>query len=110
MYYPQSRLLSDEKNIRGLGRIAFPNTAEKLTQLDAKYTISTDIIYQKRFLPHRTARDPIGLNAVFGDGHVAFSTSPKAFQEFLWKDASAVNSVLENNPDYYRYVLSQLRP
>ena len=110
MYYPQSKILNDPRNIRGLGKIAFPNTAEKLTQLDAKYTISTDIVYQKRFLPHRTSKEPNGLNAVFGDGHVTFSTSPKAFQEFLWRDASDVNSVLENNPDYYRYVLSELRP
>ena len=110
MYYPQSKILAREKNVRGVGRIAFPNTARKMDEFDARFTVSTDVIYQRRFLPHRLSNDPYGLNALFGDGHVSFSTSPDAFQDFLWADASDVNSVLENNPDYYRTVLSRLRP
>jgi hypothetical protein len=42
------------------------------------------LIYTRRTLPHTTAKNPTGLNALWGDSHVSFSNTKKAFDPSLW--------------------------
>jgi len=54
------------------------------SQLVAQRSIATDLIYTVRMRPHTTSRNPIGINALWGDTHVSFSTTKRAFDPKLW--------------------------
>ncbi len=110
IYYPQSDVP------------ARPNTApretewrlvaEKSTQLVSHRTITTDLIYTESTRPHTSNKNPIGINALWGDMHVSFSTTPGAFDPNLW-DSGAHHVGKENpgdNPTKFRTIVGQLRP
>ena len=85
--------------------------AEKSTQLVAQRSMVTDLIYTLATRPHTTSRNPVGINALWGDGHVSFSTTKAAFHPDLWdKGEHQVN--LQNpgdNPRKFRSIVSLLR-
>lgn len=114
LYYPQSSRLQGEETTVSQRRGAsarLPLMATKQTELDARFTMSTDLIYRRELLPHRRGGvEPYGLNALFGDGHVTFSTSPKAFEDWIWNVPGTADNAIERNSERYRYVLSLLRP
>lgn len=86
--------------------------AEKSTQLVAQRSMTTDLIYTLATRPHTTSRNPVGINALWGDIHVSFSTTKAAFDPSLWdKGEHEVN--LQNpgdNPKKFRAIVSLLRP
>ena len=110
MYYPQS--LEPAKKAPQPGEEEWSLVADKSSQLVSQRTIVTDLIYTVRTRPHTTAKNPIGINALWGDIHVSFSTTPKAFDPKLWDpgddDASAQNP--GDNPRKFRTIVSLLRP
>jgi prepilin-type N-terminal cleavage/methylation domain-containing protein/prepilin-type processing-associated H-X9-DG protein len=86
--------------------------AEKTTQLVAQRTMTTDLIYTVATRPHTTSRNPVGLNALWGDGHVSFSTTKAAFDPSLW-DKGEHHASMQNpgdNPRKFRSIVSLLRP
>lgn len=107
MYYPQSdRLTSTHPETE------WRLVAEKLSQLVSHRSIATDLIYTEATRPHTSNRNPIGINALWGDGHVSFSTTPAAFLPELW-DGGQHHIGKENpgdNPAKFRNIVSQLRP
>lgn len=111
MYYPQSdKLESQVTPVNRFVKVAFPRTAQKSSQLGSSYTITTDLIYRRELLPHRASNQPVGLNALFGDGHVSFSTTKEAFEEWIWSTPGQSTGAIERTPGLFRYVLSVLRP
>lgn len=110
MYYPQSDILAQpgaagpEQN--------WVRVAEKGSQLRAHRSIVTDLIYTRATMPHTTSRNPVGLNALWGDMHVTFSTSRDAFHPDLW-DSGEHHIGANNpgdNPTKFRNIVSLLRP
>jgi prepilin-type processing-associated H-X9-DG protein len=85
-YYPQSREL--EPIGRGL---ELPKIARKQNELDMNRSMTVDLLHDVDVAPHRD-RGIAGLNALFGDGHVAFQNAranPEAFDSELWTDIGA---------------------
>ena len=110
MYYPQSELAA-KKNPKEDER-EWTLVAEKGTQLVSQRSMVTDLIYTLRTRPHTTARNPTGINTLWGDGHVTFSITRRAFDPSLW-DKGDDQLSLQNpgdNPKKFRTIVSLLRP
>jgi len=59
----------------------------KQSQVDLNKSISTDLIHNISASSHRVNSSVAGLNALFGDGHVAYqnaSANPQAFDPEVW--------------------------
>jgi type II secretory pathway pseudopilin PulG len=110
MYYPQSDQRA--KAVPQPGEEEWSLVAEKSSQLVSHRSFVTDLIYTVRTRPHTTAKNPTGINTLWGDTHVSFSTTKKAFEPQLWDpgddDASQQNP--GDNPKKFRTIVSLLRP
>jgi len=110
MYYPQSD--RPAKAAPRAGEEEWTLVADKSSQLVAQRSIVTDLIYTVRTRPHTSSRNPIGINALWGDTHVSFSTTKKAFDPKLW-DPGDDAATLQNpgdNPTKFRTIVALLRP
>jgi prepilin-type N-terminal cleavage/methylation domain-containing protein len=110
MYYPQS--LNPAKANPPAGQEEWSLVAEKSGQLVAQRSIVTDLIYTLRTRPHLSGRNPSGLNTLWGDMHVSFSTTKKAFDPKLWDPGDDANSAQNpgDNPTKFRTIVSYLKP
>jgi prepilin-type N-terminal cleavage/methylation domain-containing protein len=110
MYYPQSDRPAKAKPLAG--QEEWTLVAEKSGELVSQRSIVTDLIYTVRTRPHTTASHPIGINALWGDMHVSFSTSKKAFDPKLWDPMDDADSAQNpgDNPTKFRTIVSYLRP
>jgi prepilin-type N-terminal cleavage/methylation domain-containing protein/prepilin-type processing-associated H-X9-DG protein len=81
-YYPQS--IDPAKVTPSTGQENWSRVALKSSQLVSDRSIVTDLIHTTRTRPHTTNRNPVGMNALWGDGHVTFSTTKAAFDPKLW--------------------------
>ncbi|MBI3414375.1 MAG: DUF1559 domain-containing protein [Verrucomicrobia bacterium] len=110
MYYPQSDVRA--KKVPSPGEEEWTLVAEKSVQLVSQRSMITDLIYTLRTRPHTSNRSPTGLNALWGDGHVSFSTTKAAFDPKLW-DGGEDHAASQNpgdNPRKFRTIVSLLRP
>lgn len=110
MYYPQSELPA--KKNPAPGEESWSLVADKSGQLVSHRSVVTDLIYTVRTRPHTTASNPTGINTLWGDGHVSFSTTKKAFDPKLWDPGDDANSAQNpgDNPRKFRTIVSLLRP
>jgi prepilin-type N-terminal cleavage/methylation domain-containing protein len=110
MYYPQSSLPASDKPAPG--QELWSQVATKTSQLLTERTLATDLIYTLRTRPHTTQRNPTGLNALWGDLHVSFSTTKRAFDPKLWDPGDDANTFQNpgDNPTKFRTIVSLLRP
>jgi prepilin-type N-terminal cleavage/methylation domain-containing protein len=110
MYYP----LSDIEPVlpAPAGQEEWRRVAEKSGQLVAHRTVVTDLIYTTATRPHTTARNPVGINALWGDMHVSFSSTKQAFDPALWDQGEHhVNTQNPgDNPTKFRTIVGYLRP
>lgn len=125
-FYPQQKAVTP-LTIPGAGtqllpRLSFrPVTLEfggdfrmihlKTSETDPNRSLSTDLVQNIQAAPHRD-RSISGLNALFGDGHVAYQSAranPEAFRPDLWKTSSDADYI-GNNPGNFRYVNSLWKP
>jgi prepilin-type N-terminal cleavage/methylation domain-containing protein len=110
MYYPQSETPA-KKNPKPEEE-AWMLVADKSTQLSAQRSLTTDLIYTLRTRPHTTSKNPVGINALWGDDHVSFSATKKAFDPALWdpgNDAATAQNP-GDNPKKFRTIVGLLRP
>jgi len=109
MYYPQS---DRPKPAPKPGEEEWSLVAEKSSQFVAQRSIVTDLIYTLRTRPHTTSRNPVGINALWGDTHVSFSATKKAFDPKLWDPGDDAASLQNpgDNPTKFRTIVSLLRP
>ena len=110
MYYPQSD--QQAKKAPKPGEEEWSLVAEKATELVSQRSLVTDLIYTVRTRPHTTAKSPVGINALWGDGHVSFSTTKAAFEPKLWDPGDDAGSAQNpgDNPTKFRTIVSLLRP
>jgi prepilin-type processing-associated H-X9-DG protein len=109
MYFPQSDVPAKKENE---ARLDWTQVASKHTQLSAKRSIVTDLIYTWGTMAHRNGRNPYGINALWGDGHVTFSTTKAAFDPKLW-GGTGPDPTAEtpgDNSTKWRTIVSLLRP
>jgi len=110
MYYPQSDRPAN--NNPAPGQEEWRRVSEKSSQLLATRSVVTDLIYTVRTRPHTSSRNPVGIDALWGDGHVSFSTTKAAFDPKLW-DPGNDNATRQNpgdDPKKFRTIVSLLRP
>ncbi len=110
MYFPQSR--QPYSTTPSAGQEEWRRTARKTSELTSSYTITTDLIYTEATRPHTTSKNPNGINALFGDSHVSFSSSSAAFAPELW-DGGKHHVGKQNpgdNPTKFRTIVALLRP
>jgi hypothetical protein len=110
MYYPQSD--QPPRTPPRSGEEEWTLVAEKTSQLVAQRSMATDLIYTVRTRPHTSTKNPIGINALWGDVHVSFSTTKRAFDPSLW-DRGEDHTLMQNpgdNPKKFRTIVSLLRP
>jgi prepilin-type processing-associated H-X9-DG protein len=110
MYYPQSDARA--KQNPKPGEEDWSLMAEKSSQLVSHRSMVTDLIFTLRTRPHTTAKNPTGLNTLWGDGHVSFSTTKKAFEPRLWDPGDDFSTAQNpgDNPTKFRTIISLLRP
>jgi len=110
MYYPQSDVRA--KATPKPGEEEWCLVAEKDSQLVSQRSVVTDLIYTLRTRPHTSAKNPTGLNTLWGDGHVSFSTTKAAFNPKLWDSGDDAASAQNpgDNPTKFRTIVSLLRP
>ena len=106
MYYPQSDLPLAK------GPSNWVETATRTTQFSSQRTLVTDLLYTRATLPHVSAKNPNGINALWGDTHVSFGTTKAAFAPNLW-DAGEHHTAKLNpgdNPTRFRTIVALLKP
>ena len=109
MYFPQTDLLSKKESE---AKLDWAQVASKQTQLSAQRSIVTDLIYTWGTMAHTSGKNPYGINVLWGDGHVKFSTTKAAFDPKLW-GGTGPNPTTEtpgDNPTKWRTIVSYLRP
>jgi hypothetical protein len=108
VYYPQS----GTRSAASPANAEWATVATKTTQLVARQTIVTDLIYTWRTIPHRSGNNPVGLNAIWGDMHVSFGTTKAAFNRTLYWDFDdhLSNANPGNNTAKFRSIVGMLRP
>ncbi len=111
MYYPQSNDPAKPSPRDDFER-EWTLVATRTSQLVSQRSMITDLIYTVRTRPHTTAKNPNGINALWGDGHVSFSSTKRAFDPSLW-DKGEDHTATQNpgdNPKKFRSIVSLLRP
>lgn len=110
VYYPQSDTPSTATPRKG--EEEWRRVAERSIQLVSHRSVTTDLIYTEATRPHTSNRSPVGINALWGDGHVSFSTTKAAFDPALWDQGR--NHVGQTNPGdnprKFRTIVGLLRP
>jgi prepilin-type N-terminal cleavage/methylation domain-containing protein len=114
MYYPQSNVPVSSSGGRGR-RGVNPNwrlVAKKSSQLVAHRSVVTDLIYTEATRPHTSADTPTSINALWGDMHDSFSTTPAAFDPALWDQGQHHDGKTNpgDNPQKFRTIVGLLRP
>ena len=110
MYYPQSDIPAKKESEAMLD---WTQAASKQTQLSAQRSIVTDLIFTWDTLAHTSGKNPYGVNVLWGDGHVKFSSTKAAFNPKLWGPTSGSWSAIEvpgGNTANWRTIVSYLRP
>ena len=103
-YYPQANRFDPRFSGSRVGD--FAAVARKQTELDARRSITVDIVHSIETAPHQGKKQVAGLNAMFGDGHVVFnsaSSNPNGFDESLWAEAGGT-------PMSFRILMSRWQP
>lgn len=108
-YYPQSEVPSPGA---AEARLGWTQSATRQSELRAHRSMVTDLIYTWGTMAHTTGRSPYGVNALWGDGHVSFSTTRAAFDPTLWGGTGGEPSAQTpgDNTVRWRTVVSLLRP
>ena len=110
MYYPQSETPAFRNPPPG--QELWSLVAKKQNQLSPVRSMVTDLIYTTRTRPHTTSRKPTGINVLWGDTHVSFSSTKKAFDPKYWDPGTDHNGALNpgDDPIKFRNIVSLLRP
>ena len=108
-YFPQTDIPSKKESDAKRG---WTQVAHKQTELTSHRSIESDLIYTWGTMAHTSSKNPSGLNVLWGDGHVKFSTTKAAFDPKLW-GGTGPNPSAEtpgDNEVRWRTIVSLLRP
>jgi prepilin-type N-terminal cleavage/methylation domain-containing protein/prepilin-type processing-associated H-X9-DG protein len=121
-YFPQAKSLESVSVPNGIGTQQLPainaqdTTAAvkswvvllpmKPSSIDPSKSMTVDVVSSLDNIPHKVMSSAAGLNALFGDGHVAWQNAkrnPKAFDSKVWAN-------IGNDGPSYRYAMSLWEP
>ena len=108
-YFPQMDVPAKKESEANRG---WTQVAHKQTELSSQRSVETDLIYTWGTMAHTNGKNPFGLNVLWGDGHVKFSTTRAAFDPKLW-GGTGPNPTSEtpgDNETKWRTIVSLLRP
>src|SRR5437588_14693 len=108
-YFPQMDVPAKKESDANRG---WTQVAHKQTELSSQRSMETDLIYTWGTMAHTSGKNPYGLNVLWGDGHVKFSTTKAAFDPKLW-GGTGPNPTSEtpgDNETKWRTIVSLLRP
>ena len=108
-YFPQRELPAKKESEANRG---WTQVAHKQTELTPQRSMVTDLIYTWGTMAYTSGKNPYGINALWGDGHVKFSTTRAAFDPKLW-GGTGPNPTAEtpgDNEPKWRTIVSLLRP
>ena len=108
-YFPQRDVPAKKEIDANRG---WTQVAHKQTELSSQRSMETDLIYTWGTMAHTSGKNPYGLNVLWGDGHVKFSTTKAAFDPKLW-GGTGPNPTSEtpgDNETKWRTIVSLLRP
>jgi prepilin-type N-terminal cleavage/methylation domain-containing protein len=116
-YDPQSgtKNISSTTIMAGNG-VSFlaPAMAVKTSELSARYTITSDLVYRLDMVTHRSGvKKGLGLNALFGDMHVTFQHDKALFDgTTIWSGSGADGSPnsIEDVATNFRWVMQAMKP
>lgn len=108
-YFPQSDTLS---KFASEAAMDWTQTALKASQLTAKRTMETDLIYTWGTMAHTSKKNPYGVNVLWGDGHAKFCTTKAAFDTKLWggTGANPSSETPGDNAIHWRTIVAYFRP
>ena len=108
-YFPQT----DNPSVKPAdAQRGWVQVAHKQTELSSQRSMLTDLIYTWGTMAHTSGKNPYGINALWGDGHVNFSTTRAAFDPALW-GGTGPNPSAEtpgDNTTKWRTIVALLRP
>src|SRR3954447_3266441 len=114
-YFPQSGsgpLAS--RSIGGKPAFMPPAVAVKSTELSARYSITTDLVYRMDMITHRAGlKKSLGLNALFGDMHVQFEHDRTFFDTAtVWtgSENGQTGGGIEDEGDNFRWLMMSFKP
>jgi len=116
-YVPQSntRTLASRSTVPTKGAFSPPAFAKKSSEMNARYAISTDLIYRLDMITHRTGpKKGYALDALFGDMHVKTQTDKALFDRAsIW--TSTLNGQtggggIEDKDDNFRWLIMNMMP
>ena len=89
--------------------------AAKSMELNANYSIASDLIYRLDMITHRSGvKKNLALNAMFGDMHVTLQKTPAFFdQATVWTDSKnnqTGGGGIESYPDNFRWLIMSFKP
>jgi prepilin-type N-terminal cleavage/methylation domain-containing protein len=92
-----------------------PATATKSTELSARYTIASDLIYRLDMITHRAGvKKNLAVNALFGDMHVNLQKDPAFFnQNTIWtdtKNGQTGGGGIESLGNNFRWLYMSFKP
>src|SRR5262249_16309360 len=92
-----------------------PAIAMKATELSAQYAMTTDLIYRSDMLTHRPCggKKAPGINALFGDSHVAYQKDPAFFDTVnVWSGSENGQNGggIEDEGNNFRWLMMSFRP
>ncbi|HEX5219387.1 MAG TPA: prepilin-type N-terminal cleavage/methylation domain-containing protein [Verrucomicrobiae bacterium] len=115
-YFPQSgsRVLP-ARAIPSKGSFAPPGMALKSTELTARYSITTDLVYRMDMITHRSGlKRGLGLNALFGDMHIKFQTDKAFFDTVnIWNGTENLQTTgggIEDEGNNFRWLMMNFKP
>jgi prepilin-type N-terminal cleavage/methylation domain-containing protein len=115
-YFPQSgtKTLS-ARTVTSKPVFTPPGFTTKSSDLTAKYSIASDLLYRLDMITHRAGlKQGLAINALFGDMHVRLQSDPAFFsQATLW--TSTMNGQtggggIEDKGDNFRWLIMNFRP
>jgi prepilin-type N-terminal cleavage/methylation domain-containing protein/prepilin-type processing-associated H-X9-DG protein len=108
-YFPQMDAPSKKDSE---AKLDWVQVAHKVSELTSQRSMETDLIYTWGTMAHTSGRNPYGINALWGDGHVKFSTTKSAFDAKLWggTGANPTSETPGDNPTHWRTIVALLRP
>lgn len=115
-YFPQSgsKTLSPITP-RGNTSVRPPGMATKSMELNARYAITTDLVYRMDMITHRSGlKRGLALNALFGDSHVNLQKDPAFFDTAnVWygtENGQTPNGGIEDEGAEFRWLMMSFRP
>jgi len=114
-YFPQSgtRALA-QRTIATKPAFSPPAMALKSLELSAKYSVTTDLVYRMDMVTHKAGfKKGLGLNALFGDIHVAFQHDQAFFDTAtVWtgSENGQNGGGIEGEGDNFRWLMMSFKP